>query len=76
MFVDIAQKTTLNDNDKEALVVEKILLALEKKVAVEERKPTKKVTFKEEPKKKNTKDPYDMEGLKNVLKQCQMKWST
>lgn len=53
---------------KEALVVEEILLALKKKFLAEERKPTKKVAFKEEPKNKTTKDPYDMEGLQKVPK--------
>lgn len=44
------------------------MLALKNKVVVEEIKPTKKVTSKDELKKKSTKDPYDMEGLKNILK--------
>lgn len=51
---------------KKALAIEKRLLALENKV-FEERKATKKVTFKEYPKKKTTNDPYDMEGLQKVL---------
>ena len=39
---------------KEAIVVEKRIIALDKKNAIEERK-SKKVTFKEDPKKKNQK---------------------
>jgi len=34
---------------------------------LEERK-SKKVTFKEDSKKKQAKDPFDLEGLKKVLK--------
>ena len=52
---------------KEAIAVEKRILALEKKNALEERK-SKKVTFRDYSKKKATKDPYDMEGLQKVLK--------
>lgn len=52
MFVHIAQNIVLTDNMKEALAVEKRVLSLEKKFVVEERKPSKKVTLKEEPKKK------------------------
>lgn len=44
------------------------MLALENKTPVEENKPAKKITFKDEPKKKGTKDPFDMEGLQKVLK--------
>jgi len=60
MFVHIAQNIVLTDNMKEALAVEKRVLSLEKKFVVEERKPSKKVTLKEEPKKKASKDPYDL----------------
>lgn len=52
---------------KEAIAVEKRVIALEKKTALEERK-SKKVTFKDDSKKKVAKDPYDMEGLQKVLK--------
>ena len=51
IFVDRANKTTLVDNMKEAIVVEKCIIALEKKNIFEERK-SKKVSFKEDPKKK------------------------
>lgn len=67
IFVDRAGKTTLAENMKEALAVEKRIIALEKKTALEERK-NKKVTFKDDAKKKTQKDPYDMEGLQKVLK--------
>ena len=52
---------------KEALDVEKRINSLEKKAALEDRK-AKKVSFKEDSKKKSPKDPYDMEGLQKVLK--------
>lgn len=67
IFVDRANKTTLVENMKEAIAVEKHITALEKKNAMEEQK-SKKVSFKEDPKKKQTKDPFDLEGLKKVLK--------
>ena len=47
---------------KEAIAVEKCIIALEKKNVVEEHK-SKKVSFKEDPKKKQPKDPFDLEGL-------------
>ena len=47
--------------------MEKRIIALEKKTALEEWK-SKKVTFKYDSKKKVAKDPYDMEGLQKVLK--------
>ena len=52
---------------KEAIAVEKRIISLEKKNAIEERK-SKKVTFKEDPKKKKSKDPFDLEGLQIFLK--------
>jgi len=52
---------------KEAITIEKRIIALEKKYAVEERK-SKKVTFKDDSKKKQAKDPFDLEGLQKVLK--------
>ena len=52
---------------KESLDVEKRINSLEKKAALEDRK-AKKVSFKEDSKKKSSKDPYDMEGLQKVLK--------
>jgi len=67
IFMDRANKTTLADNMKEAIAVEKRIIALEKKNVVEERK-SKKVSFKEDPKKKQPKDPFDLEGLQKVLK--------
>ena len=51
IFVDRANKTTLVENMKEAIAVEKRIMALEKKNVIEERK-SKKVTFKEDPKKR------------------------
>ena len=51
---------------KEAIAVQKCIIALEKKNVVDERK-SKKVTFKEYPKKK-TKHPFDLEGLNCFLK--------
>ena len=51
IFIDRANKTTLADNMKEAIGVEKRIIALEKKNFIDERK-SKKVTFKEDPKKK------------------------
>lgn len=67
IFVDRANKTTLANNMKEAITIEKRFIALVKKIFVEERK-SKKVYFKEYPKKKQSKDPLDLEGLKKVLK--------
>lgn len=67
IFVDTTNKTTLVENMKEALTVETMILALEKKSAQDERK-TKKFTFKDESKKKTPKDPFDLEGLQKVLK--------
>ena len=67
IFVDRANKTTLVENMKEAIAVEKHIMVLEKKNAMEERK-SKKVLFKEDPKKKQPKDPFDLEGLQKVLK--------
>jgi len=65
--VDRENKTNLVENLTEAIAVEKRVIALEKRSAIEERK-SKKVTFKEDPKKKQTKDPFDLEGLQKVLK--------
>jgi len=48
MFVDRDNKTIFLDNMKEALSVEKIILSLDKKTSLEERKWTKKVSFKDE----------------------------
>ena len=67
IFVDIAGKPTLAENMKEEIAVEKHVIALEKKVSLEDRK-TKKVSCKDDSKKKTPKDPYDMEGLQKVLK--------
>jgi len=67
IFVDRATKPTLAKNMKEALAVEKHIIALEKKTALEDRK-SKKVSFKDDSKKKMPKYPYDMEGLQKVLK--------
>lgn len=51
----------------EAITVEKCIIALEKRSAIEERK-SKKVTFREDSKKKQMKDPFDLEGLQKVVK--------
>ena len=67
IFVDRAAKLTLAKNMKEALAIEKCIIALEKKAALEDRK-SKKVSFKDDSKKKTPKDPYDMEGLQKFLK--------
>jgi len=67
IFVERANRATLIDTMKESLVVEKMILSLEKKTTQEERK-TKKVNFKEEPNNKTPKDPFDLEGLQKVLK--------
>lgn len=66
VFVDRENKTTLIENLTEATAVEKRVIALEKRSAIEEHK-SKKGTFKEDPKKKQTKDPFDLEGLQKVL---------
>ena len=60
IFVDRENKKTLADNMKEEIAIEKRIIALEKKNAIEELK-SKKVTFKEDPKKKQSKDPFDLE---------------
>jgi len=67
IFIDRPAKPSLAENMKEAIAIEKHIIALEKKTALEERK-SKKVTFKDDSKKKEAKDPYDMEGLQKVLK--------
>lgn len=67
IFVDSANKPILVENMKEAIVIEKHNMALEKKNAIEEWK-CKKVSFKEDPTKKKPKDPFNLEGLQNVLK--------
>ena len=65
--MDRVNKTTLSENMKEAIAVEKRIIALDKKSVLEYWK-SKKVTFKEESKKKQAKDPFDLEGLQKVLK--------
>eukprot|EP00253_Pinus_taeda_P034457 PITA_34457 len=65
VFVDRANKTTLVENLTEAIAVERRVVALEKRSAIEERK-SKKISFKEDPKKKQIKDPFDLEGLQKV----------
>lgn len=67
IFVVRANKVTLIENMKEAVSTERRIIALEKRPQIEERK-SKKVTFKEDSKKKAPKDPFDLEGLQNVLK--------
>jgi len=52
---------------KEAIVVEKHILALDNKNALEERK-SKKVTFRDEYNKKAPKYPFDVEALQKFLK--------
>ena len=54
IFMDRENKTTLVENMTEAIAVEKRAIALEKRSALEERK-SKKVSFKEYPKKNNRK---------------------
>jgi len=66
IFVDRATKLTLEKNMKESIAVEKRILALDKKNALEEYK-SKKVTFRDEPKKKPPKDPFDLEGLQKFI---------
>lgn len=62
IFVDSIAKPTLAENMKEVITVEKQILALEKKNALEERNSIK-VTFKDKSKKKTPKDTFDLEGL-------------
>lgn len=52
---------------KEAITVEKCVLALDKKNAIEVHK-SKKETFRDESKKKPPKGPFYFEGLQKVLK--------
>ena len=52
---------------KEALSVERRIIALEKRSQTDRRK-SKKVTFKDDSKNKSSKDPFDLEGLQKVLK--------
>ena len=52
MFVDRATKPTLAENMKEAIAMEEHTLALEKKNVVDERM-SKKVAFRDDPKKNN-----------------------
>ena len=58
---------TIFSNDCSIAIEKKKILDLENKTAQEERK-SKKVTFKEGPKKKTPKTPFDIEGLQKVLK--------
>ena len=51
---------------KESLFVEKHIIALEKNNFQEDRK-SKKVSFKDDSKKKPPKDPFDVEGLQKFL---------
>lgn len=51
IFVDRATKPTLAENMKEVIAVEKHILAVEKKNVIDERK-SKKVSFRDDPKKK------------------------
>lgn len=67
IFVDKAAKPTLAENMKEALSVEKHIIALENKAALEYRE-SKKVSFKDDSNKKMPQDPYDMESLQKVLR--------
>jgi len=67
IFVDRAAKPTLVENIKEAIAIKKCILALDKKNALEELK-SEKVTFRDESKKKQPKDPFDLEGLQKFLK--------
>ena len=57
----------LVENMKEALFCEKRIFGLEKKTDLEDRK-AKKITFKDNSKKKTPKEPFDLEGLQKVLK--------
>lgn len=52
---------------KEVIAVEKHILSVEKRNALEERK-YKKVTFRDDSKNKPPKDPFDFEGLWKVFK--------
>jgi len=62
IFIDRSSKATLDENMKETLSVENIILALEKKIILEEKK-SKKVTFNEEAKNKPSKNSFNLEGL-------------
>lgn len=64
IFVNRATKPTLVENMKEAIAVEKCIL--DKKNELEEIK-SKKVTFRDESKKKEPKYPFDLEALQKVL---------
>ena len=65
--MDRANKTSLVENMTEVIAVEKRVIALEKRSTIKERK-SKKVTFKEDSKKKQVKYPFDLEGLQKILK--------
>jgi len=52
---------------KEFLSIEEIILALEKRSEMEDKK-YKKVTFSQESKKKTPKDSFNLEGLQKLLK--------
>jgi len=66
IFVDRANKNTLVENMKEVVSVEKGINALEKKKDQEDKR-LKKVTFKDESRKKAPKYPFGLEGLQQVL---------
>jgi len=52
---------------KEAIAIEKCILAIEKNNVIEEWK-SKKVSFRDDSKKKQSKDPFELEELQKVLK--------
>jgi len=62
ILVDRATKSTLAENMKETIAMEKHILVVEEKNALEEHK-SKKVTFRDDSKKKPPKYPFDLEGL-------------
>lgn len=61
-FVDRTNKASLVENMKEALSIQRRILALEKKSQTNEMK-TKKVMFEDDCKNKTPKDPFNLEGI-------------
>ena len=57
--LDRAAKPMLAENMKDAIAVEKRILVVEKKNNVDKIK-SKNVSFRDDPKKKQSKDPFDL----------------
>jgi len=73
IFIDRDAKPTLAENIEEAIAIEKRILAVERKNVLEEQK-SKKVTFRDDSKKKPPTDPFDLEVYRKSSRPCLTKW--